>query len=92
MKHIKLAVIRGKKKLTSFVPTCGAALDVADEMVEAALHSDCDACRVAVKVSRVNDQVYGGGKAGVRQYPVYDPQPMVDAGNSRVAQKRRSGK
>lgn len=62
------------------------------QTVVAALESNCDECRVAVGVARVGDQMYGGAVVGVRQHPVFEPQPVVGAESVQVIRKRRSGK
>lgn len=61
-------------------------------MVEAALASDCDDCRVSAGVARMGDQAYGGGKIGVKAVPVYVRQPMVGVEDIREIRKRRDGK
>jgi hypothetical protein len=82
---------KGSRGPFAVVSRCGKDFGESDEMVEAALHSDCDECRVAVGVARVGDQMYGGAVVGVRQHPVFKPQPMVGAESVQVIRKRRSG-
>ena len=81
-RHLYKPVPRPKKGKGSRSPLtvqarCEQPLRDDDKLVEAALHSDCDECRVSVGVARVGDQAYGGGKVGIREPPVYKRQPMI---------------
>lgn len=50
-----------------------------DDFVTAALASDCDACRTAAGVARVNDKQWNGTVIGVRPEPFWTPMPMLRA-------------
>lgn len=97
MKHLYKPAERPKKGKGSRGPfavttRCLKGFGENDEMVEAALESDCDECRVSIGVARIGDQTYGGGVVGIKQRPVFDPQPMVGVESSRVIRERRNGK
>lgn len=97
MKHLYVPVPRpksgrGSRGPLTVVTRCGAAVGENDTLVDAALASDCDDCRVSAGVARMGDQAYGGGKIGVKPIPVYIPQPMVGAEDIREIRKRRNGK
>jgi hypothetical protein len=73
-------------------PRCGAGFADEDEIVEAALSSDCDNCRVAAGIARVSDNAYGrGGEIGVRPPPVFTPEPHRDIESVEEIRKRRDG-
>jgi hypothetical protein len=64
----------------------------ADELVEVALESDCDNCRVAIGIARASDNAYGrGGEIGVRSPPVFTPEPHRDIESMEEIRKRRDG-
>ncbi len=59
-------------------PLCGELL--ADgSFVDAALASDCDACRGAVGIVGVNEKQWNGQVIGVHPEPVWQRAPMADA-------------
>ena len=61
------------------LPVCGNMMVGVDVLVEAAMQSSCDDCRVhpSINVGRVNDvRLDGRGKLGVQpETPMYEPQP-----------------
>lgn len=91
MKHIN----RSKLPLKAIVlvggpvcaTACGADLDGGDELVEAAVASDCDACRSALGILKTRDVGYNGKPVGVRPEPKYEQQPPLKDKNGDVIEK-----
>jgi hypothetical protein len=52
---------------------CKAPLRKGDSLVNAALASDCDACRAIVGVGGKNEKTWDGKTLGIRPEPVLDP-------------------
>lgn len=56
---------------------CGSPLSAdRDSLVVAALASDCDDCRVKLRIARTNDKSWDGHLIGVKPEPKFDPQPL----------------
>ena len=89
MKHLYEPVPRPKKGKGSRGPfvvraKCEAPLRDDDELVDAALESDCDDCRTRAKVALKGDKTWDGRAIGVKQHPVYEPQPVWGEGRKKV--------
>ncbi len=61
-------------------PACLAQLAPEDELVDAAMSADCDACRIAVGVAKSTDKPWEGKSAyGTREVPKWEETPMAGA-------------
>lgn len=76
MKHIKVILSHPRDERHFFGAKCKAPLQPDDQLVDAALASDCDECRTATGVALTNDKTWIGEKIGVRPEPSYTPEPM----------------
>lgn len=87
MKDARIHIRAGEDTL------CGAALVGHDSLVDAALASNCDACRGLAGVGGVNERLWDGKVIGVRPEPVWEPKPMKNADEicARVGRVRRNG-
>lgn len=87
MRHIGVSTIDGRSIVIA--AKCGAAFVEGDDVVTAALESNCDVCRVAVMVQPVawskpvlndkNEVVVPSKLINVRMAPNYTPEPMEGA-------------
>ncbi len=71
-------------------PLCSAQHFERDLLVDAALSSDCDACRLARGVALLNDKQWDGSTIGQRPLPEWEPQPMEGA-DTIVEEKQKRG-
>ena len=68
---------------------CGFDKSRMFEIVEGAMESDCDECRVAVGVARVGDKSWDGRAFGVAQAVAYQPEsPLVDEDGREYERKK----
>jgi len=59
---------------------CLAVLDPCDELVDAAMSAECDACRIAVGVAKTGDKPWEGKASfGAKSVPQWEEQPMAGA-------------
>lgn len=91
MKHIRVTDKVGKKKVFTRA-ACNVQPNTEDQLVEAALASDCNDCRTIVGVASVNEKTWNGEVIGVRPDPVYDPKPYADLEPLESIRKRRDGR
>ncbi len=86
MKHIGTDTLPASITCESST-ACGATCEPGDELVEAALCSDCDRCRAVVHIVPV------GGRDGceVREPLSYEPEPMKDIETLEEIVRRRDG-
>lgn len=96
MKHLRvshtpedIARINGGKRSSRVIlsskleygkPACLSQLEDGDELVDAALSAECDACRVAVGVAKTGDKTWETDKpVGVHPAPTWEAAPMAGA-------------
>ena len=77
----KKRLVEGPPMPVAVASECGALLVDGDLYVNAALASDCDACRAIGGVGGKNEKTWGGKTLGIRPEPVLDPnaEPLRDS-------------
>lgn len=70
------------------ITVCGAELQPGDELVEAALASDCNECRSAIGILVQHDKDCSGKEVGVKPEPKYEEKPpLVDVDGKVIARE-----